>query len=74
MDEWEKVLRVFKMYTGRMVMGREMQKFSDQKSFAWRTLGFIRQTKEKSHIMQVDVKQKLILCSWEKNTENMRGM
>ena len=35
------------------------------------TLGFIRQTKGKSLIVPMDVKQKLILCLWEKNVESI---
>ena len=36
---------------------------------AWQTLSIITQTKGRSLIVPVDVKQKLILWSWEKNTE-----
>ena len=77
MDMWGNVLRVLKMYMGGMVLGKEMQKEGDCWSFviienrAWQTLGFIRQTKGKSLIVPVDVKQKSILCLWEKNTENI---
>ena len=42
-----------------------------KESCVWQTLGFIRQTKGKSLIVPVDVKQKLILCLWEKNTESI---
>ena len=66
------VLTVLKVCTVGMVLGKEMQKKEDcwssvmKESCAWQTLGFIRQTNEKSFIMPVDVKQKLILCLWEK--------
>ena len=66
-----------KVYTGRMVVGKEMQKEEDcwsyvmKNSCAWQTLEFIRQTKGKPSIVLVDVKQKLILCLWEKNTKIM---
>ena len=56
------------MYTGRTVLEKEMQKEEDcwssvmKKSCEWQTLGFIRQTKEKSLIAPVDMKQQLILC------------
>ena len=42
-----------------------------KKNCARQTLGFIRQTKGKSLVVLVDVKQKLILYLWEKNTESM---
>ena len=42
-----------------------------KKSCACQTLGFIRQTIGKSLVALVDVKQKLILCIWKQNTENM---
>ena len=60
--------------------GKEMQKeencwsFVMKESCAWQTLGFIRQIKGKSFIVPVDIKQKLILCWWEKNTESIQGM
>ena len=44
--------------------------FVMKESCAWQALAFVRQTKRKSLIVPVDVKQKLILCLWEKNTEN----
>ena len=53
---------------GGMVLEKEMQKEEDcwssvmKKSCKWQTLGFIRQTKEKSLIAPVDMKQQLILC------------
>ena len=68
------------VHTGGMVLGKEMQKEEDcwssvmKESCAWQTLGLIRQTKGKSLIALVDVKQKLILCLWEKNTESISGM
>ena len=68
MDMWGNGLRVLKVFTGGMVLGEEMQKEDDCWSFvmkescAWQTLGFIRQTKRKSLIVLVDVKQKLVLC------------
>ena len=54
-----------------MVLGNEMQKGED---CACQTLGFIRQTRGKSLIVLVDVKQKLILCLWEKNKKSIQGM
>ena len=76
MDIWGNVLRVLKMYTGEL--GKEMQKEGNccssvmKKSCAWQALGSIRQTKRKKSLtLPVDVKQKLILCLWEKNTESM---
>ena len=66
------VLKVFKVYTGEMVLRKEMQKEEDswssvmKESYAWQTHCFMRQTKEKSLIVLVDMKQKLILCLWEK--------
>ena len=80
MDMRGNVLRALKVYTGGMVLGKEMQKEGDRWSFvmkvncAWQTLGFIRQTKGKSLIVPVDVKQKLTFCLWEKNTESMYWM
>ena len=71
------MLRVLKVYTGGMVLGKEMQKEGDCWSFvmkencAWQTFDFIRQSKGKSLTVRADVKQKLILCLWEKNTESM---
>ena len=62
---------------GGMVLGKEMQKKGGcwssvmKESCAWQILGLKRQTKGKSLIVPVDVKQKLILCLWEKNTESM---
>ena len=58
-----------------MVLGKEMQKEEDcwssvmEESFAWKTLNFVRQTRKIT--VPVDVKQKLILCLWEKNTESI---
>ena len=37
---------------------------------ALQTLDLMRQTKRKLVIVPVDVKQKLILCLWEKNIES----
>ena len=80
MDMWGNVLRVFKVYTGEMVLGKEMQKEEDcwsfvmRKSCAWQILGLKRQTKGKSLIvLVVDKEQKLILCLWGKNTESISG-
>ena len=42
-----------------------------RESRAWQTLSFIRQTKEKSLVVLVGVKQKLILCLRKKNTESI---
>ena len=58
-----------KMHTRGMVLGKEMQKEEDwwssvmKKSCAWQTHGSI---KEKQLTMPADVKQKLIVGSWEK--------
>ena len=74
---WGNVLRVLKVYTREMVLKKEMHKEEDcwssvmKETCAWQTLGFIRQTKEKLLIVLVNVKQKLILCLWEKNTESI---
>ena len=74
------MLRVLKVFTGEMVLGKEMQKEEDCWSFvmrescAWQILGLKRQTKEKSLILPVDVEQKLILCLWGKNTESISGI
>ena len=57
------VLMVLKVYTGRMVLGKEMKKEKDCWSFlmkdscAWYTLGFVKQTKRKSLAVPVDMKQ-----------------
>ena len=67
----------FEGVRGGIVLGKEMQKEGDcwsfvvKKSCAWHTLGLKRQTKGKSLIVLVDVKQKLILCLWGKNTESI---
>ena len=59
-----------------LALGKEMQKEKDcwssvmKESCAWQTGGFIRQTNGKPFIVPVDVKQKLIVCLWEKNTES----
>ena len=77
MDMWGNVPRVLKVCTGLMVLGKEMQKEEDCWSFlmkesgAWQTLGLKRQTRGKSLTVPVNVKQKLILCLWEKNTESI---
>ena len=69
-----KCAEVLKMCMGDSI-GKEMQKEGDclssvmKKSCAWQTFGFRRQSKGKSLIALVDVKQKLILCLWEKNIE-----
>ena len=43
-------------------------------SWEWQTLDLIKQTKGISLIALVDVKQKLSLCLWQKNTQNVHGM
>ena len=69
-----KCVEGFQGVHGGMALGKRMQKEGDwwssviKKSCAWETLAFIKQTKGKSFIVLVDVKQKLILCLWEKNT------
>ena len=45
----------------RRAEGR-LLKFCDEKSGMWQTLGFIQQTKGKSLIVPVNMKQKLMLC------------
>ena len=61
-------------------IGKKTQKEEDcwssvmKESCGWQTLGFIRQTKRKSLKVPVDVKQKLILCLWEKNIESTQRM
>ena len=70
--------RVLKRYMGEMALGKEMQKedfwgFVIKKNCAWQTLGFTKQTKGKSLIVSVDVKQKSILWLWKKNTEIYKG-
>ena len=49
----------------RNAEGRLLE-FCDEKELCVQALGFIRQAKGKSLIVRVDVKQKLILCLWEK--------
>ena len=67
----------FESLHGGMILGKEMRKEEDcwssvmKKSCAWQTLDFLRQRKRKSLIVLVDMKQKLILCLWKKNTESM---
>ena len=62
MDMWENVWRALKVYAREMVLGKEMQKEEDcwssvmEKSCAWQTLGFLKQAKEKSLIVIVDMK------------------
>ena len=61
---------------GERVLGKEMQKedcWSSvmKESCALQTLGLKRQSKGKSLIVPVDIKQKLILCLWRKNTESI---
>ena len=56
----------FKVYMrvngiGKKFRKRKIAEFCDEKSCAWQTLGFVRQTKGKSLIALMDVKQKLIL-------------
>ena len=59
MDMWATVVRVLKVYTEGMVLGKETQKEEDCWSFvmkescAWQTLGLTRQTKRKSLIVPV---------------------
>ena len=68
---------VLKVYFGGMVLGKEMQKEEDCRSFvmkkscAWQTLGFIRQANKKLLIVPLNVKQKLIFRLWGKNTESI---
>ena len=62
-DMWGKSAESLKVHMGGMVLGEELHKEED----SWSWFGFIRQTKGKSLIVPVDVKQKLILCLWEKN-------
>ena len=56
----------FESVQGGMVLGKKAEEdcWSSvmRESCAWQTLGFIRQTKGKSPIVPVNVKQKLILC------------
>ena len=79
MDMWKNVLRVLKVYKGGNGIEKEMQKEEDCWSFVmkgscvWQTFGFISHTKGKSLIVPVDMKQKLVLCLWEKNTESLLG-
>ena len=60
-------------------IGEEMQKkkvcwsFVMKESCAWQILGLKRQTKGKSLIVPVDVKQKLILCLLEKIQKVYQG-
>ena len=67
----------FKSVQGGIVLGKEMQKKEGcwssvmKYSCTWQTLGLTRQIKGKSLIALVDVKQKLILCLCEKNTESI---
>ena len=69
------VLRILKVSTGecfgkRNAEGRRLLELCDKKELWWQALCFIRQTKGKSFIVLLDVKQKLILCVWEKNIES----
>ena len=60
-------------------IGKKMQKegncwsFVIKESCGWQTLGLKRQTKGKSLIVPVDVKQKLILCLWGKIQKVYKG-
>ena len=69
----------FESVYGGMVLRKEMQKeeycWSSvmKKSCAWQTLGYIGQTKGKSLIVLVDVKQKLILCCGRKIQKVYKG-
>ena len=64
---------------GGMVLRKEMLKEEDcwgfvmKESCAWQILGLKRQTKGKSLIVPVDVKQKLILCLWGKIQKVYKG-
>ena len=58
----------------RNAKGRRLLEFCDESAVRGQHLGLIRQTKEKSLTVLVDVKQKLILCLWKKNTESIQGM
>ena len=79
MDIWINVLTVLKVYMGGWYLGKEMQKEEDcwnsvmKKSCAWQTLDFIRQTKGKSLLALVDVKQYSILCLGEKIQKVCKG-
>ena len=80
MDMWGNTLRVLKVYTGEMVLGKELQKEEDCWSFvmrescAWQILGLKIQTKGKSLIvLVVDVEPKLILCLWGKIQKVYQG-
>ena len=53
----------------RNAEGRRLLGFCDEKELC--VLGFMKQRKRKSLMVLVDVRQKLILCLWEKNTECM---
>ena len=60
MDIWGNVLRVLRLYMGRMVLGKGTAKGKDcwssvmKESCGWQTLGFMRWTKGKSLIAPVD--------------------
>ena len=77
MSMWGNVLKFLKMCMGEMVLGKEVRKEEDcgssvmKRSFAWQTQGFIWKRKEKSLIVYVDVKQKLIVG--EKYRKNVRN-
>ena len=57
----------------RNAEGKDCRSFVMKKSCAWQTLGLIRQTKAKSLIVPVNVKQKLILCLLEKIQKVCKG-
>ena len=65
-----KCTKGFEDVHGGMVLGKEMQ----EEEYCWSSVmkkSCTWQTKRKSPIALMDVKQKLILCWWEKNTESM---
>ena len=79
MDMWGNVLRILKVYMDgngigkRNTEGRRLLELSDEKSCAWQMPGFIRQTKGKSLIVPVDVKQKLVYACGRKIQKVCKG-
>ena len=55
----------------RNAEGRRLPEFCDERELCVANTWFKRQTKGKSLVVPVDVKQKLILCLWGKNTESI---
>ena len=55
----------------RNAEGRRLLEFCDKRELCVANTWFKRQTKGKSLIVPVDVKWKLILCLWGKNTESI---